>query len=52
MIDINKLHKMTFEEDKIYLEQNGYMQDDVKTSVQMITQAFFCAKKVPVSYLI
>ena len=32
MIDINKLHKMTFEEGKIYLEQNGYIQNDSANS--------------------
>ena len=28
MINMNKLHNMTFEEGKIYLERNGYIQND------------------------
>ena len=33
MIDINKLHNMTFEEGKIYLERNGYVQNDSASSI-------------------
>lgn len=32
MINMNKLHNMTFEEGKIYLEQNGYIQSDSASS--------------------
>ena len=32
MIDMNKLHNMSFEEGKIYLERNGYVQSDSVSS--------------------
>lgn len=32
MINMNKLHNMTFEEGKIYLERNGYIQSDSASS--------------------
>lgn len=32
MINMNKLHNMTFEEGKIYLERNGYVQSDSASS--------------------
>ena len=32
MINMNKLHNMTFEEGKIYLERNGYVQNDSASS--------------------
>ncbi|WP_368291317.1 hypothetical protein [Coprococcus sp. RTP21281st1_F1_RTP21281_210402] len=32
MINMNKLHNMTFEEGKIYLERNGYIQNDSANS--------------------
>lgn len=32
MIDMNKLHNMSFEEGKIYLERNGYIQSDSANS--------------------
>lgn len=36
MIDIKKLHNMSFEEGKIYLEQNGYVQNDSASSIDTI----------------
>lgn len=32
MINMNKLHNMTFEEGKIYLERKGYIQNDSANS--------------------
>lgn len=36
MINMNKLHNMTFEEGKIYLERNGYVQSDSASSTDTI----------------
>lgn len=33
MIDMNKLHNMSFEEGKIYLKENGYVQNDSVSSI-------------------
>lgn len=33
MIDINTLHNMSFEEGKIYLKENGYVQNDSASSI-------------------
>lgn len=33
MIDMNKLHNMSFEEGKIYLKENGYVQNDSASSI-------------------
>lgn len=33
MIDMNKLHNMSFEEGKIYLKENGYVQNDSISSI-------------------
>lgn len=33
MIDMNKLHNMNFEEGKIYLKENGYVQNDSASSI-------------------
>lgn len=32
MIDMNKLHNMSYEEGKVYLERNGYIQSDSASS--------------------
>lgn len=33
MIDMNKLHNMSFEDGKIYLKENGYIQSDSASSI-------------------
>lgn len=33
MIDMNKLHNMSFEDGKIYLKENGYVQSDSASSI-------------------
>lgn len=33
MIDMNKLHNMSFEEGEIYLKENGYVQNDSASSI-------------------
>lgn len=33
MIDMNKLHNMSFEEGKIYLKENRYVQNDSASSI-------------------
>ena len=32
MINMNKLHNMSYEEGKVYLERNGYIQSDSASS--------------------
>lgn len=32
MVDMNKLHNMSYEEGKVYLERNGYIQSDSASS--------------------